>query len=38
MSAKFQLLPRKFFNRDPRIVSREVLGKLIVRRGKPWCC
>jgi DNA-3-methyladenine glycosylase len=33
MSAKFKLLPRKFFNRDPRIVSREVLGKLIVRKA-----
>jgi DNA-3-methyladenine glycosylase len=26
-----KLLPRAFFNRDPRIVSRELLGKLIVR-------
>ena len=27
-----KLLRRAFFNRDPRIVSRELLGKLIVRR------
>ena len=27
-----KLLPRKFFNRDPREVCRELLGKLIVRR------
>lgn len=33
MSAKFKLFRREFFNRDPRIVSREVLGKLIVRRA-----
>jgi DNA-3-methyladenine glycosylase len=33
MSAKFKLLRRAFFNRDPRIVSREVLGKLIVRKA-----
>lgn len=40
MSAKFKfmqgeakLMTREFFNRDPRIVSREVLGKLIVRRA-----
>jgi DNA-3-methyladenine glycosylase len=25
-------LPRSFFNRDPRIVGRELLGKLLVRR------
>ncbi len=25
-------LPRAFFNRDPRIVGRELLGKLLVRR------
>ena len=27
-----RLLPRSFFNRDPRIVSREVLGKIVVRK------
>jgi len=27
-----KMLRRAFFNRDPRIVSRELLGKLIVRR------
>lgn len=27
-----QRLPRSFFNRDPRKVARELLGKLIVRR------
>src|SRR5215467_11804107 len=26
-----KLVPRSFFNRDPRIVARELLGKLIVR-------
>jgi DNA-3-methyladenine glycosylase len=26
------ILPRSFFNRDPRVVARELLGKLIVRR------
>ena len=30
--ANAKLLPRSFFNRDPREVCREVLGKLIVRR------
>ncbi len=25
-------LPRKFFDRDPRIVGRELLGKLLIRR------
>jgi DNA-3-methyladenine glycosylase len=31
-----RLLPRPFFNRDPRVVARALLGKLIVRkqRGK----
>jgi len=29
---KPRLLPRAFFNRDPRLVARELLGKLIVRR------
>lgn len=27
-----RLLPRAFFNRDPRVVSRDLLGKLIVRK------
>jgi DNA-3-methyladenine glycosylase len=27
-----RLLPRTFFNRDPRVVSRDLLGKLVVRR------
>lgn len=27
-------LARDFFNRDPRIVSEELLGKVLVRRGK----
>jgi DNA-3-methyladenine glycosylase len=31
MTGKPKLLRRAFFNRDPRVVSREVLGKLIVR-------
>jgi len=31
-SAKPRLLPRSFFNRDPRVVSRGLLGKLVVRR------
>ncbi len=30
--ARLQVLPRKFFNRDPRRVCRELLGKLLVRR------
>jgi DNA-3-methyladenine glycosylase len=30
---KAPLLPRAFFNRDPREVSRELLGKLIVRKA-----
>jgi DNA-3-methyladenine glycosylase len=25
-------IPRSFFNRDPRVVARELLGKLLVRR------
>ncbi|HZU32365.1 MAG TPA: DNA-3-methyladenine glycosylase [Candidatus Angelobacter sp.] len=33
MTHKARLLRRVFFNRDPRIVSRELLGKLIVRRA-----
>jgi DNA-3-methyladenine glycosylase len=32
MNQRAKLLRRAFFNRDPRIVSRELLGKLIVRR------
>jgi DNA-3-methyladenine glycosylase len=28
-----KLLRRAFFNRDPRIVSRELLGKLVVRKA-----
>ena len=32
MTREAKLLRRAFFNRDPRLVSRELLGKLIVRR------
>jgi DNA-3-methyladenine glycosylase len=32
MTRQAKLLRRAFFNRDPRTVSRELLGKLIVRR------
>jgi DNA-3-methyladenine glycosylase len=32
MTREPKLLRRVFFNRDPRIVARELLGKLIVRR------
>ena len=32
MTRDTKLLRRAFFNRDPRIVSRELLGKLVVRR------
>jgi DNA-3-methyladenine glycosylase len=32
MTRDAKLLQRSFFNRDPRIVARELLGKLIVRR------
>ena len=32
MTRKAKLLRRAFFNRDPRTVARELLGKLIVRR------
>jgi len=32
MTRDAKLLRRVFFNRDPRIVARELLGKLIVRR------
>ena len=30
--ARLKVLPRKFFNRDPRRVCRELLGKVLVRR------
>ena len=30
--AKAKILPRKFFDRDPRIVASDLLGKLIVRK------
>jgi DNA-3-methyladenine glycosylase len=33
MKSKFKPLPREFFVRDPRIVSRELLGKLLVRKN-----
>lgn len=29
--AHVKLLPRKFFNRDPRVVARELLGKVLLR-------
>ena len=32
MTRQTKLLQRAFFNRDPRAVSRDLLGKLIVRR------
>jgi DNA-3-methyladenine glycosylase len=32
MTSDAKLLRRSFFNRDPRTVARELLGKLIVRR------
>jgi DNA-3-methyladenine glycosylase len=32
MTRQAKLLQRAFFNRDPRVVARELLGKLIVRR------
>jgi DNA-3-methyladenine glycosylase len=32
MTRKAKLLHRDFFNRDPRTVARELLGKLIIRR------
>ena len=32
MTREAKLLRRVFFNRDPRMVARELLGKLIVRR------
>jgi DNA-3-methyladenine glycosylase len=33
MHDEAKLMTRAFFNRDPRIVSRELLGKLIVRKA-----
>lgn len=33
MKAKFKPLPRDFFSRDPRKVSNEILGKLLVRKN-----
>lgn len=30
--ARLQALPREFFNRDPRRICRELLGKVLVRR------
>jgi len=32
LQKRAHLLPRSFFNRDPRVVARALLGKLIVRR------
>jgi DNA-3-methyladenine glycosylase len=32
MTREAKLLHRAFFNRDPRIVARELMGKLVVRR------
>ena len=32
MTREAKLLRRSFFNQDPRVVARELLGKLIVRR------
>jgi DNA-3-methyladenine glycosylase len=32
IKAGARLLPHSFFNRDPRVVARELLGKLVVRR------
>jgi len=34
MMREAKLLRRAFFNRDPRVVARELLGKLIVRRDE----
>lgn len=33
MKAKFKPLPRDFFSRDPRRVSKAILGKLLVRKN-----
>lgn len=32
-SSRFQPLPRAFFNRDPRRVARQLLGKILVREA-----
>lgn len=32
LKRRARLLPRSFFDRDPRVVARQLLGKLIVRR------
>jgi DNA-3-methyladenine glycosylase len=32
--SRAKLLERSFFNRDPRVVARELLGKLVVRRER----
>jgi DNA-3-methyladenine glycosylase len=32
MTKSFPPLPREFFNRDPRRVARDILGKILVRR------
>src|ERR1700756_2353928 len=32
LQKKARLLQRSFFDRDPRIIARELLGKLVVRR------
>jgi DNA-3-methyladenine glycosylase len=32
--AEVRLLPRSFFDRDPRVVSRGLLGKLVVRHAR----
>ena len=31
-AARYELLSRSFFNRDPRVISPELLGKVLVRR------
>jgi len=33
MRSAIKSLPREFFSRDPRVVSREILGKLLVRKN-----
>jgi DNA-3-methyladenine glycosylase len=32
--SRAKLLERSFFNRDPRVVARELLGKLVIRRDR----
>src|SRR5664279_1136752 len=32
MPSKLKPVPRSFFNRDPRLVGRELLGKVLLRR------